>query len=682
MENLWSDEAAQQYIDKYAEAGEDIALRVYTSQLIGANSKLVMHGGGNTSVKTIVRNQFGEDVEVIAVKGSGWNLDTIEPAGLPCVDLAHCRKLRTLDALSDADMVNELRTHMLDYTAPNPSVETLLHAFLPHKFIDHSHADAILSIVDQEDAANICKEVFGEEWGIVEYIMPGFDLSKRASEVYEANPNVKGLLLLKHGLFTFASTAKESYDNHIAAVTLAEEYLASKPRPKLTVQNASYTPQAAIADVFPALRAAFHKRTGQHWVLHHRVSDAALQFANSEEAKQWSQRGTLTPDHVIRTKQLPLLLNALPVGDKESVGQAVETAIESYTEAYDAYFARQHARVSETKTQLDPLPRVVLLEGVGLVTVARNMKAARIAADIYEHTIDAILDAMAIGNYQPVSEADTFDMEYWSLEQAKLGRAKPKVLEGKVAYVTGAASGIGLACAETFARAGAAVYMVDLQGDNLKQAIDGLHAKGLAASGQTVDVTSEASVAASFGKALQQFGGIDIVVSNAGSAFQGPIAELPLETLEASMNLNFYSHQYVASHATRIMKAQNSGGCLLFNVSKAALNPGAQFGPYAIAKAAAMALMKQYALEYGGDGIRANAINADRVRTGLFTDSFVKERAAARGLEPEAYFRSNLLKREVTSNDVADAFLQLALAEKTTAAILTVDGGNIAASPR
>lgn len=681
MESLWSDQEAQAYIDKYAEHGEDIALRVYTSQLIGRNSHLVMHGGGNTSVKTTVKNQLGEDVEVIAVKGSGWNLDTIEPPGLPCVDLNHCRKLRQLDALSDENMVNELRTHMLDHKAPNPSVETLLHAFLPHKFVDHSHADAILSIVDQENARGICEELFGDEWGIVEYIMPGFALSKLAAEVYEANPKVKGLILLQHGLFTFASTAKESYINHIDAVTKAEQFLASKERQALTIQAPGFEQGAAFAQVLPHLRGAYHARSGQHWVFHHRAGQSGLDFANSKEVLQWSQRGTLTPDHVIRTKPKPMLLKDLAVGEPTKVKQQVSDALQAYCDAYDAYFERQNARATVPKKKLDPLPRVLLIEGIGLVTAARNNKAAKVAADIYEHTIEAIQDAMAVGSYTPIPEPDTFDMEYWSLEQAKLGKKKAPMLEGQVAYVTGAASGIGLGCAEAFAKVGASVYLIDLNQEALDQAIDALQQKGLAVAGEAIDVTDPSAVAGSFQNLIETFGGVDIVISNAGKAYQGEIATSQ-EVLEQSMALNFYAHQYVASAATAIMKEQGSGGSLLFNVSKAALNPGAMFGPYAIAKAATMALVKQYALEYGKVGIRANAINADRVKTGLFTDDFVKERAAARGLDPAEYFRSNLLKQEVLVEDVANAFLHLATAEKTTATILTVDGGNIAASPR
>ncbi|MCB9641374.1 MAG: bifunctional aldolase/short-chain dehydrogenase [Myxococcales bacterium] len=681
MQTRWSDQAAQDAIKKYEAHGEDIALRVYTSQLIGAEDTLVLHGGGNTSVKTTVRNKLGEETEVLAVKGSGWDLKTIEPQGFPCVDLEHCRKLRQLPSLSDEDMVNELRTHMLDFRSPNPSVEALLHAFLPHKFIDHSHADTILSLVDQEDAAGICKEIFGDSLAIVDYIMPGFALSQKAAEVYEANPHVKGLLLLKHGLFTFGDTAKESYERHIEAVTLAENYIQKAQRRPLTIEHPQPLDEHVTAHLYPTLRSLYHELTGKPWVLHSRINEATRAFASSTEAISWSQIGPITPDHVIRTKPTPCLLRDIP-REPEAMRMHLRNELRAYAERYHAYFTRQQSRAGTAKTELDRLPRVFLIEGLGLVTAAPQEKAASIAADVYEHTIEAIQDAMAVGHYQPVSEADIFDMEYWSLEQAKLGKSSAPALQGQVAYVTGAASGIGFACAKVFAKAGAHLYLIDIQAEKLQEAAQQLRKSGASVAWQLVDVTDAAAVRSSFEHCVRQYGGVDIVISNAGAAFQAPMIECEDELLEKSFALNFFSHQYIAQAACKVMQQQRYGGSLLFNVSKAALNPGPQFGPYATAKAAAMALMKQYALEGAPHRIRANAVNADRIRTGLFTDEFVQQRAAARGLEPEAYFRANLLGVEVYAEDVAQAFLHLALAEKTTATILTVDGGNIAASPR
>ncbi|MCK6511036.1 bifunctional aldolase/short-chain dehydrogenase [Myxococcota bacterium] len=681
MQTRWSDQAAKEAIQHYAAHNEDIALRVYTSRLIGQEDALVLHGGGNTSVKTVVRNKLGEEIEVLAVKGSGWDLKTIEPQGFPCVDLNHCRKLRALPALSDEEMVNELRTHLLDFNAPNPSVEALLHAFLPHKFIDHSHADAILAIVDQEDAVTICKQIYGDSLVIVDYIMPGFALSKKAAEAYEANPHVKGLLLLKHGLFTFGDTAQESYERHIEAVTLAETYIQKSQRRALTIPHPQALPEQIIEQLYPILRSLYHELSGKPWVIHTRNTEATRQFSSSTEALSWTQFGPITPDHVIRTKATPCVIHDIP-HEPEALRMHLRNEIIAYQERYHAYFTRQQTRAKTAKTELDRLPRVFLIAGLGLVTIAPQEKAAQIAADIYEHTLETIQDAMAIGRYQPVSEADIFEMEYWSLEQAKLGKSSAPPLQGHVAYITGAASGIGLACAKTFAKAGAHLYLVDIQAERLQEAATQIRRSGASVEWQMVDVTDANAVRASVSRCVHRFGGIDLVLSNAGAAFQSLMADCEDDLLQRSFALNFFSHQSLAQAATQIMRRQRYGGALLFNVSKAALDPGPQFGPYATAKAATMALMKQYALEGAPHKIRANAVNADRIRTGLFTEEFVQQRAAARGLAPEAYFRANLLGVEVYAEDVAQAFLHLALAEKTTATILTVDGGNIAASPR
>ena len=680
MENRWSAAEAQEAVGRYREAGEDIALRVYTSRLIGAEASLVLHGGGNTSVKTTVRDKLGEPLEVLAVKGSGWDLKTIEPAGFPCVDLAHCRRLRALDALSDEEMVNELRTHLTEFSSPNPSVEALLHAFLPHKYIDHSHADAILAIVDQEDAATICKRIYGERLAIVEYIMPGFALAKKAAEIYEAHPHVEGLLLLKHGLFTFGATAQESYERHIEAVSLAEAYLAKAPARPLTI-TAEKMSEEKRRLFLPILRGILREASGTPWILHTREGEEARAFASSKEARQWSQLGPITPDHVIRTKPTPCVLHDLP-DDAGSLRTYLKQQLDAYSERYQAYFARQQARSTTPKKMLDPLPRVFLIEGLGIVSAAAQEKAASIAADIYEHTLQTIQDAMRIGHYAPVSEADIFDMEYWSLEQAKLGKQSAPPLQGRVAYITGAASGIGLACAQHFAKAGAHLFLVDIQTDKLEEAAKMLRRSGASVATKILNVTDPQAVEESTHDAIRRFGGLDIAISNAGAAFQSPMIDCAPSLLAQSMALNFFSHQYVAQASTRIMRQQQYGGVLLFNLSKAALDPGPSFGPYAVAKAAALALMKQYALEGAPLGIRANGVNADRIRTGLFTEDFIQQRAKARGVAPDAYFRANLLGLEVTADDVAQAFLQLALAEKTTAAILPVDGGNLAASPR
>ena len=684
MENKWNDSDAKAAIEKYSDVAEDIALRVYTSRLIGADPSLVLHGGGNTSVKSRTRNKVNEEVDVLYVKGSGWDLDTLEPPGLPGVLLDHLQKLRSLDRLSDEEMVNEQRTHLLDASSPNPSVETLLHAFLPHKFIDHSHADASLVIANQPDAEKICQEIYGDRIGIVSYIMPGFALAKASAEVYEKNPHVEGLLLINHGLFTFGNTAKESYDRHIHAVTLAEEYIGKKPLKALTPLEgpALKAGEETLMNVLaPVLRGLYREQSGKDWVLHHRAD--TKEFASSKECETWSQIGTATPDHVIRTKQKPLLLNLQQWQDPGKLREEVSQALNAYCESYHQYFESNKSAKGIDKTELDRLPRVLLVAGLGLLTIGKTVKETRISADIYQHSIDIIHKSFSLGDYVPLSSSDLFDMEYWSLEQAKLGKSKAPALQGKVAYITGAASGIGLATAKLFAEQGANLFLADRTADKLNEAADAIRKKAkVGVATRVLDVTDESAVRQSFEQLVQTFGGLDILISNAGNAVQGAMGEVGMKELRASFELNFFAHQILASEALKRFLLQKSGGVLLFNASKAAFNPGKNFGPYALPKAAVVALTKQYALDYGSYGIRSNAINADRIRTALFSEDVLKERAKARGLTPDDYFRNNLLQKEVYDTDVALGFLNLALAEKTTGSIITIDGGNIAASPR
>jgi rhamnose utilization protein RhaD (predicted bifunctional aldolase and dehydrogenase)/NAD(P)-dependent dehydrogenase (short-subunit alcohol dehydrogenase family) len=676
MKSLWSDQEARSYIERYAETSNaDIALRVYTSRLIGRDPALVLHGGGNTSVKTRLRDDLGAEVEVLCVKGSGADLADIEPAGLPALRLDSLQALRKLPSLSDEAMVNAQRTRMLDATAANPSVETLLHAFLPHKFIDHSHADAILALVDQPDAEGVCRERFGARFGIVPYVMPGFALAKLAAEVYERNRLVEGLLLLKHGLFTFADSARDSYERHIQAVHAAETF--AEKRRYWSIRS-SLPPAATLpySELAPWLRGLLGE--GQRrYLLHLRQSKDIHDFVSDPKLDALSKVGCATPDHVIRTKRYPLVLKLDPGRTLKAQASEIAAQLGEYRTAYRSYVTRQMANRQVKVTPLDPDPRIILVPGVGLIAAGESVKAARIAADIYEHTIHVIRSAEVVGSYDALPEEDIFDMEYWSLEQAKLGKTAKRALDGRVVYVTGAAHGIGAAVARRFATAGAALYLVDRDGERLAAL-----AQTLNASHEVVDVTDERALRISVERCVQTFGGLDGVVSNAGVAPQGAIADCTTATLEQSFRINLFAHQWLASSAARMMRRQNMGGFLLFNASKAAFNPGPGFGPYAVPKAALIALTKQYALECGPLGIRSNAVNADRVRTSLLDPNDIAERARARGLEPNDYYRANLLAREVSAEDVAEAFLSLALAESTTGSVVTVDGGNIAASPR
>lgn len=684
MLSLWSEEDASSSIEKYGQSGigSDVALRVYSSRILGMDRKLVLHGGGNSSVKTQYTDLFGNPINVLCIKGSGWDMATIEPAGFPAVRLSPLLELRELKTLDDAEMVNFQRCNLLDSTAPNPSIETLLHAFVPHKFVDHTHSTAILSLTDQPDGERICRDVFGNRMGYVPYIMPGFLLSKRAIEEFEKNPEIEGLVLLNHGIVTFGDTARQSYERMIAAVSLAEERLTVK-RKSIRVSARRTAGAAASSTIAPVIRGllALPKGNGtwQRWILDFRSNEEILSYVNGEELPRYSQQGVITPDHNIRTKNWPLALPFPEEGRLDDWIKKSRLSIATYIRRYHEYFRQNNIRALPPKVELDPIPRVLLVPGVGLFGVGASKKDAAIVADIAENTVSAILDAEAIGTFCSLPESDLFDMEYWSLEQAKLGKSAEKVFSRQVVAITGGGSGIGAATALAFAKKGAEVAILDING-NAAQSV----AKqcGPSALWIACDVTNPDSVRHAFEQICRRFGGVDIVLSNAGSAWHGSISEIADQDLRRSFELNFFAHQCVAQIAVKLLKLQKTGGSLLFNTSKQALNPGKSFGPYGLPKAATLFLMKQYALDHGCDGIRSNAVNADRVRTGLLTKEVVSSRATARGITEKEYMSGNLLGLEVTAEDVADAFTWLAVANKTTACTITVDGGNIEASLR
>jgi rhamnose utilization protein RhaD (predicted bifunctional aldolase and dehydrogenase)/NAD(P)-dependent dehydrogenase (short-subunit alcohol dehydrogenase family) len=684
MQSAWNDSDAEAAVAAYENLGRDLALRVYTTRLLGQDPRLVLHGGGNTSVKTRVADLNGDAVEVLCVKGSGWDMGSIEPAGLPAVRLAPLVKLRSRENLSDEEMVRLQRANLIDPAAPNPSVEALLHAFIPHKFVDHTHSTAVLALTDQPDGEALCREVFGARVGYVPYVMPGFGLAKAAAQVFDADPSVEGLILVKHGIFSFGADARESYERMIALVTLAEQRLAKNRKSAFTSAKLPARP-APLADVAPIIRGACSLPDGKidgawkRFVLEFRKSDAVMNFVNGSDVARYGQAGVVTPDHNIRIKNRPLAVTAPEDGALADFGASVRAAVASYADRYRDYFLRNNARVGGIKTMLDPIPRVVLVPGLGLFGLGRSKKDAKIAADLAEAAVATITDAEAVGRFDPLPESDLFDVEYWSLEQAKLGSAKEPALAGQVAVITGAAGAIGFATAKAFAAAGAEVALLDVDGAAAEAKAGAI---GGAALGLRCDVTDAASVWDAFAQVASAFGGMDIAVSNAGAAWQGRIGEVDEVLLRQSFELNFYGHQRVAQAAVKIMQAQATGGCLLFNVSKQAVNPGPGFGPYGLPKAATLFLVRQYAVDYGAEGIRANAVNADRIRSGLLTEAMIASRSQARGVSEQDYMRGNLLGREVAAEDVAQAFLAQALALKTTADVTTVDGGNIAAALR
>lgn len=611
-------------------------------------------------------------------------------------------RLLELPSMTDEQMVNELRLALLDASAPTPSVETLLHAALPATFIDHTHADAVLAVVDQTNARALSEQVFGQaDLLFIPYVMPGFGLARACKEAWDLamkekrSPTV--MVLERHGVFTFGATAKESYERMIAAVTkcevFASEASAKKSRGEAKRPAASPTtlPSDQTALVLATLRGAYARAAKEGPerapIVSLRRSERILSFLERKNAEELSQRGCATPDHVLRTKPWPLFIAETAM---TSLGEDIDRAIAAYARRYDAYFESMTAKAKGGKKKLDPLPRVVLIPKVGICAIGKTSKDAEAAADIYEHTIDVIEAAEEVGAYAPLGLDDLFDVEYWSLEQAKLKREVELPLARRVAVITGAASGIGKATAELFVELGAHVVLCDRDEAALEAVRKHLSKGALTQKGTQVatiacDVTKQDQVDAVFRCAALTFGGVDLVVSNAGIAAEGMLETGEGETaLRTSIEVNLLSHVNVARSAVTLMRAQGSnvGGALLFNASKSAFNQGPGFGPYAVPKAALVSLMRQYAVDLAKDGIRSNAVNADRIRTNIFVGSLVERRAKARGITVDEYFRSNLLAREVTGRDVAEAFAWLAQAKSTTGCVVTTDGGNAAAFPR
>ncbi len=685
--NRWSDVEANNFMEAAGSdpANRELALRVYTSRLIGGDANLVLHGGGNTSCKLERPDIFGKPQKVLHVKGSGWDLGAIEAAGLPGVRLEPLLELRALNMLGDEEMVNLQRANLLDSTSPNPSVETLLHAFLPHKYVDHTHASAMLALANLPNAGKIVKEIFGERMACVPFIMPGFELAKAAAEIYDANPQVEGLLLLNHGHFAFGASARESYDRLIAHTNAVEAWLekTSGQVPAQAVGNSEQM-EAKAVDILPVLRGIIGERNAAFRgerdypmpVMNLRTGENVQKFLKRDDLDVLAKRGVATPDHVIRTKNYPLLIrqNVLAGGR-----EAIEMAVDDYIACYKDYFEENNARLGGIKTMLMPTPNLAWIEGVGVIGISADAKAASAASDLAAQNMNVMTNGEACGGFHPVTPEQLFDMEYWSLEQAKLGKGKPPSLQGRIVMITGGGGAIGLAAAKSFAAMGASIFIVDLEQDAIDAALDTLGAEH---AGFAMDITTKGAADKAMARCIRDFGGLDILVSNAGAAWTGEMTQLSDKDLRNSFELNFFAHQTFARAAAQLFELQGRGGQILFNVSKQAVNPGKGFGAYGIPKAATFFLLRQLALELGPKGVRVNGINADRIRSGLLDKEFVAKRARARGIDEESYMAGNLLRREVEAHHVGEAFVALALMERTSAHVLTVDGGNIEAALR
>ena len=677
MRNNWSNTEAKKYIYKYKKLGhsKDMALRVYTTRLLGENSELVLHGGGNTSVKTTIKDIDGKKYEVLCVKGSGWDMAEIEPEGLPAVKLQPLLALRNKKNLSDEDMVAYQKRNLINIKSPNPSVETFLHAFLPFKFVDHTHSDAIMNVTNRPNGLNFCKKIFGNKVGIVPYVMPGFMLSKKIHEIYSKNPNINCLILMNHGIFTFANDCKEAYDLMIKYVTKAERAV-KKLRSKKIKQIKNFSTKFDHHEIAPIIRGLLSENKDQKFVINYRLNSHLKYFMNGKNVRTYSSKGTATPDHVIRVKPFPLIITPKKNSTIEDFKKTARKSFDNYRKKYIQYFNTNHKKVKGKKVMLDTSPRVVLVQNVGMFSVGKDLNAARIAGDLTETNAKVISSVEETSTYKFIPEKDLFDVEYWSLEQAKIKKNK-KLLEGNVVVITGSTGTIGFETYKIFKNYGAEVILLDNNSERLKEVQSKI--KDLCIH---CDVTNKKSVMKAFKQICEKFGGIDILISNAGTAPGGAIGEVSDDVLRKSFEINFFGHQNCASEAIKIMKKQNINGCLLFNISKQSVNPGKNFGPYGLPKSALLSLCKQYAVDYGSYGIRSNGVNADRIRSGLMTDKMIKTRAKARSVTTNDYMKGNLLLNEVKAEDVAKAFFHLAVSKKTTGAVLTVDGGNIAASLR
>ncbi|OGS99794.1 MAG: short-chain dehydrogenase [Gallionellales bacterium RIFCSPLOWO2_12_FULL_59_22] len=656
MENLWNDTEASKHKDILAQ-------RVHSSRLLGANTDLVLHGGGNTSVKGVSRNIFGEEVETLFVKGSGSDLATIEAKDFVAVRMDAMLKLSRLEKLSDIDMARELKLASLDPNAPAPSVEAILHALIPHRFVDHTHADAIVAITNTggtntPDGEARIRELFGDEVIVLPYVMPGFDLAKLCAEVFpkQVTPRTVGMVLMNHGIFSFGDNAKQAYDRMIDLVGRAEDYL-NKNAPLVP---ASGIEPSANWSALPELRKKVSAAAGFPLLLRSNSGSAALAFARHPDCAKISQRGPATPDHIIRTKRLPLF--------GRDVG--------AYVQAYKDYFAKNSKSARAPLTMLDPAPRVILDPEFGLIAGGRSARDTQIVEDIYLHTQDIILRGEKLGGYRALGEADLFNMEYWDLEQAKLKKAgAPKAFAGEVALVTGAASGIGRACVQSFLDRGAAVVGVDVN-----PAVESLHGARADYLGVAADLTSPEAIKGLLEQTVRRFGGLDMLVLNAG-IFPGgrKIEALSDDEWRRVMAINLDANLAMMREAHPLLKAAPRYGRVVVIGSKNVPAPGPGAAAYSASKAALTQLARVAALEWGADAIRINLLHPNAVfDTAIWTEEVLAQRAAHYGMTVDEYKRNNVLHEEVSSRDVAELTAEMCgvLFAKITGAQLPIDGGN------
>ncbi|MBF0566944.1 MAG: bifunctional aldolase/short-chain dehydrogenase [Nitrospirae bacterium] len=750
MENRWDENGLARVFSEYAlKWGYDLPYRIYSSRLMGSDRRLVLHGGGNTSVKTTFTNVLGDTVPAIYVKASGYDMATIGEDGFAGLDLQYLLRLKALREMSDEEMVNEFRTHLFDYRCPTPSLETLLHVFLHHKFIDHTHPDSILTLTNQFDGEKILKEAIGEDVIIIKYITPGFKLAKAALTAYESNPSSRAMVLMHHGLITWGETAKSSYDLTIELVNRAEQYIKARSKPvsapvpepepeKPSESESGFAPDRQTAHsetesgpvvkvsadvsraranylkVAPIVRGLLATRTKDpdrpydRVILQPLVDGNMLAFVDSERGRELALTPPITTDYLVRIKAFPMWVSHVDFGDENVFRELFKRYLDRYAGMYDEYVRRNapgpsaspNARdtqdtrsISEHTTVVDVIPRVIFIPGLGAICAGTDVESALIALDITGQSVEVKSSIASMGTYATISEAEIFNMEYRSYQQAKLGSGKRQPLQGHVAVITGAAGAIGSAISRELLSMGCHLAITDLPGDpldSLMEELKKLYCDRVMAV--PMDVTSPASVHEGFDSIVARWGGVDLVIPNAGIALVATIDQMRLEDFRKLEMVNVEGTLLVLYEAGRIFKTQATGGDVVLISTKNVFAPGAGFGAYSATKAAAHQIAKIASLEFASMDVRVNMVAPDAVfsegdrRSGLWAQ-VGPQRMKARGLDEkgleEYYINRNLLKVRITGKHVARAVMYFATRQTpTTGATIPVDGGLPEATPR